>query len=216
MASNLATGFAMAGERTLLVDADMRRPGVHDVFKCQREPGLSNVLVGNAKPSESMKKSDVPGLWVMASGHIPPNPAELLASRQFRDLLRLLGEHFRLHCHRHPAGDGGHRRRRGVCVGVVFVVEAEMASRHAAKTAVEHLANGRPGSSAGYEQGQRRGPRLLLLGLCGLGLLVYEGRDVSKAREPRALVIRSPLRRRRRGSTERGSASGIGRSSWLK
>jgi capsular exopolysaccharide synthesis family protein len=145
VASNLATGFAMAGERTLLIDADMRRPCVHDVFKCQQEPGLSNVLVGNAKASESVKKSDVPGLWVMTSGHIPPNPAELLASRQFRDLLRSLGEHFDCIVIDTPpvmavtdAVVAAH-----VASGVVFVVGAEMTSRHAAKTAVEQLANGR-------------------------------------------------------------------------
>ena len=51
--SNLAIGFAQAGQRVLLIDADMRRPRVHDVFGCEQEPGLSNVLVGNAKTSES-------------------------------------------------------------------------------------------------------------------------------------------------------------------
>jgi hypothetical protein len=51
VASNLAVGLAMAGERTLLVDADMRRPRVHELFDSSQEPGLSNVLVGNAKAS---------------------------------------------------------------------------------------------------------------------------------------------------------------------
>jgi len=145
VASNLATGLAMAGKRTLLVDADMRRPCVHDLFKCPHEPGLSNVLVGNAKPSESVTKSNVPGLWVMASGHIPPNPAELLASRQFRDLLRSLGEHFDCIVLDTPpvmavtdAVVTAH-----VASGVVFVVGAEMTSRHTAKIAIEQLASGR-------------------------------------------------------------------------
>jgi succinoglycan biosynthesis transport protein ExoP len=218
VASNLATGFAMAGERTLLVDADMRRPGVHDVFKCQREPGLSNVLVGNAKPSESMKKSDVPGLWVMASGHIPPNPAELLASRQFRDLLRSLGEHFDYIVIDTPpvmvvtdAVVAAH-----VASGVVFVVEAEIVSRHAAKTAVQHLANGRARFLGGVlNKVNVEAHGYYYSDYVDSGYSYYEGRDVSRARKPRALVIRSPLRRRR-GSTERGAASGIGRSSGVK
>jgi capsular exopolysaccharide synthesis family protein len=135
----------MAGERTLLIDADMRRPDVHTLFKCPQEPGLSNVLVGNAKASESVKKSNVPGLWVMPSGHIPPNPAELLASKQFRHLVRSLGEHFDCIVIDTPpvmavtdAVLAAH-----VVSGVVFVVGAEMTSRHAAKTAIEQLVTSR-------------------------------------------------------------------------
>jgi capsular exopolysaccharide synthesis family protein len=145
VASNLATGFAMAGERTLLIDADLRRPNVHQLFKCPQEPGLSNVLVGNAKLSESLTKGDVPGLWVMASGHLPPNPAELLASKQFGELLRSLCEHFDYIVIDTPpvmavtdAVVAAH-----AASGVVFVVGAEMTSRHTAKTAVAQLANGR-------------------------------------------------------------------------
>ena len=73
------------GQRVLLIDADMRRPRVHEIFGSDQEPGLSNVLSGNAKTSEAVQQSTVTGLWLMNAGHIPPNPAELLASRRYTD-----------------------------------------------------------------------------------------------------------------------------------
>ena len=145
VASNLAIGFAQAGQRVLLIDADMRRPRVHDVFAQKQEPGLSNLMVGNAKASESVHKTAVPGLWVLAAGHNPPNPAELLGSQRFRDFLTSLKEHFDLIIVDSPpvmaVTDAA--IAANVANGVVFVVGAEMTSRHAARAAVEQLEQGR-------------------------------------------------------------------------
>jgi succinoglycan biosynthesis transport protein ExoP len=145
VASNLAIGFAQAGQRVLLIDADMRRPRVHEVFGRRQEPGLSNVMVGNAKASQSVHKTGVPGLWVMAAGHLPPNPAELLGSQRFRDFVTSLKEHFDLILIDSPpvmavtdAVIAAHAAN-----GVVFVVGSEMTSRQAARAAVEHLEQGR-------------------------------------------------------------------------
>ena len=145
VASNLAIGFAQAGQRVLLIDADMRRPRVHDVFGRKQEPGLSNLMVGNAKASQSVHKTAVPGLWVLAAGHNPPNPTELLGSQRFRDFLTSLKEHFDLIIVDSPpvmavtdAAIAAHSSS-----GVVFVVGAEMTSRHAARAAVEQLLQGR-------------------------------------------------------------------------
>src|SRR6185503_19463949 len=60
VACNLAIGLAQTGQRVLIIDSDMRRPRVHAVFNQPQEPGLSNFLVGNAKPSETMHKTNVP------------------------------------------------------------------------------------------------------------------------------------------------------------
>jgi polysaccharide biosynthesis transport protein len=145
VATNLAIGFAQAGQRVLLIDADMRRPRVHDVFGIRQEPGLSNLMVGNAKASQSVHKTAVPGLWVLAAGHIPPNPAELIGSQRFRDFLNSLKDHFDLILVDSPpvmaVTDAA--IAANVANGVVFVVGAEMTSRHAARAAVEHLAQGR-------------------------------------------------------------------------
>ncbi len=145
VASNLAIAFAQAGQRVLLIDADMRRPRVHEVFGLRQEPGLSNVMVGNAKASQSVHKTAVPGLWVLAAGHLPPNPAELLGSQRFRDFVTSLKEHFDWILIDSPpvmavtdAAIAAHAAN-----GVVFVVGAEMTSRHAARAAVEQLEQGR-------------------------------------------------------------------------
>src|SRR4051812_33070597 len=62
VATNLAVALAQANQRVLIVDADMRKPRVHDVFQHPQEPGLSNVLVGNAKASEAVRLTKVPML----------------------------------------------------------------------------------------------------------------------------------------------------------
>jgi succinoglycan biosynthesis transport protein ExoP len=145
VAANLAIGFAQAGQRVLLVDADMRRPRVHAVFGLKQEPGLSNLMVGNAKASECVRKSGVPGMWALAAGRIPPNPAELLGSQRFRDFLASLHAYFDCVIIDTPPV----MAVTDACIianvasGVVFVVGAEMTGRHAARAAVEQLEQGR-------------------------------------------------------------------------
>lgn len=144
VAANLAIGLAQAGQRVLLVDADMRRPRVHDVFGLSQEPGLSNLMVGNAKASEVVTKSaSVPGLWVLCAGRIPPNPAELLGSQRFKDFVASLNSHFDAVIIDSPpvmavtdASVVAHSAS-----GVIFVVGSEMVSRHMAKRAMEQLEN---------------------------------------------------------------------------
>lgn len=146
VAANLAIGFAQAGQRVLLIDADMRRPRVHQVFRQKQEPGLSNLMVGHSVPSACIRKSNVPGLWLLTGGRIPPNPAELLGSRRFKDFIRSLGEHFDSVIIDSPpvmaVTDAA--VAASVATGIVFVVGAEMTSRHAAKTALQQLEKGRP------------------------------------------------------------------------
>lgn len=141
VAANLAISLAQAGQRVLLIDADMRKPKVHEIFAVSQEPGLSNLLVGNAKASESVRKTGVPGLWVLAAGRTPPNPAELVGSQRFREFLTSIKEHFEWVIIDSPpvmavtdAALVAHQTS-----GVLFVVGAEMTSRHAAKRALDQL-----------------------------------------------------------------------------
>ena len=135
VATNLAVALAQAGQRVLLIDADMRKPRVHTVFEKPQEPGLSNVLVGNAKSSESLHKTAVPGLWVMPAGLHPPNPAELLGSKRFKEFLASLSQHFDWVMIDTPpvmaVTDSSVVAH--LATGVLFVVGAEMTSRHAAQ-----------------------------------------------------------------------------------
>jgi succinoglycan biosynthesis transport protein ExoP len=84
---NLAISLAMARQRVLLIDADMRRPKVHSRFGLDLEPGLSDVLVGNVQLSEAVRTTPRTTLDVLAAGTLPPNPPELLGSPQFAELM---------------------------------------------------------------------------------------------------------------------------------
>ena len=78
VACNLATIFAQQGQRTLLIDADLRRAVVNETFEIPRSPGLSDLLVGHARLGDVVRAVDVPNLFWLASGQFPPNPSELL------------------------------------------------------------------------------------------------------------------------------------------
>ncbi|MEQ1871750.1 MAG: CpsD/CapB family tyrosine-protein kinase, partial [Vicinamibacterales bacterium] len=141
--ANLAVSLAQSGLRVLLVDADMRRPRVHEIFAVDQEPGFSNVLSGNAKVAEAIKKSPIQGLWLMTAGHIPPNPAELLGSPRYVDFLASLDDHFDWVVVDTPpvmvVADSlvvGNQ-----ATGVIFVVGADQTSRHTARNAVDQLTN---------------------------------------------------------------------------
>lgn len=86
-AANLAVVYAQAGNKVLLIDADMRKPTVHYTFRLNNLRGLSNVLIGDCALEQASSSSDVDHLDVLTSGPIPPNPAELLGSKQMKQTL---------------------------------------------------------------------------------------------------------------------------------
>jgi capsular exopolysaccharide synthesis family protein len=141
VAANLAIGMAMTGQRVLLIDADMRRPRVHEAIKIERDPGLSNFLVGAVKATDVVRKTSVPNFYVLPAGNTPPNPAELLGSKRFVDFISSLRQHFDLVVIDTPpvmavtdAAVIGYRAS-----GVLFVVAADATSRHAAQAALDQL-----------------------------------------------------------------------------
>lgn len=87
-AANLAVVYAQQEMKTLLIDADLRKPTVHYTFRLNNLNGLSNVLINESTLEEAVNKSDIEHLDVLTSGPIPPNPAELLASNRMRDVLQ--------------------------------------------------------------------------------------------------------------------------------
>jgi len=87
VASNLGIVMAQMGKRVLLVDGDLRRPMVNKIFGMEREPGLTEVIVGEERLEEVVRGSEVKGLDVLVSGHIPPNPSELLGSVRMRRVI---------------------------------------------------------------------------------------------------------------------------------
>ncbi|CAM4240613.1 CpsD/CapB family tyrosine-protein kinase [Lacicoccus alkaliphilus] len=87
-AANLAIAYAQSGKRTLLVDADLRRPTTHYTFEVGNQRGLSTVIVNDMPAGDVVKQTDIENLEILTSGPIPPNPSELLSSRKMNLLLR--------------------------------------------------------------------------------------------------------------------------------
>ena len=145
VASNLAIGFATAGQRVLLLDADMRRPRMHELLGTAQEPGLSNALVGNAPVAEAIRKSEVPGLCVVPAGRVPPNPAELLGSRAFKEMLAGVRTQFDWIVIDTPPvmAVTDPNVIASLTDGVVFVIGAEMTSYKVARRAIEQLERSR-------------------------------------------------------------------------
>jgi len=86
-AANIAMALAYGGSRVLLVDADMRRPGLHRPLRLTNERGLSQVLIGQARVRDVIQRTVDPNLLAITAGKTPPNPSELLSSERMKTLL---------------------------------------------------------------------------------------------------------------------------------
>lgn len=97
--SNLAITYANLGKKTLLLDADLRRPVIHRVFGLDKEKGLTQYLAGATDDFNSLiQKTDIPNLFVVTSGIVPPNPSELLGSKKMADLIDQLEKEYDMVC----------------------------------------------------------------------------------------------------------------------
>jgi capsular exopolysaccharide synthesis family protein len=90
----LAVNFAQLGMKVLLIDSDLRNPSAHRLLRREAERGLTNYLVGGAIAPDVLQETDVSGLHFIASGPLPPNPAELLAGQNMARLLSSASENF--------------------------------------------------------------------------------------------------------------------------
>lgn len=94
VAANLAVTFSQLGERTVLVDGNLRDPGLHKVFGLKERASLSDLLNGRRPAKPFDRSADLPGLFIMQVGAPPPNPLELLQQPMFGILLRELQREF--------------------------------------------------------------------------------------------------------------------------
>jgi capsular exopolysaccharide synthesis family protein len=85
--ANLAMAMALDSKRVIIVDADLRRPSMHKLFKVDSSPGLTDVLVGNCDLDQVIRPTGVDNVSVISAGSPPPNPAELLGSSAMGRLL---------------------------------------------------------------------------------------------------------------------------------
>ena len=90
LASNLAITMALAGQRTLIIDADLRKPKQHKIFNASSEPGLASVLAGTVRLDEAIQPGSVTGLDLLSCGPLVPNPSEILNSETFALILESL------------------------------------------------------------------------------------------------------------------------------
>jgi capsular exopolysaccharide synthesis family protein len=92
--ANMAISFAQLGDRVLIVDADLRKPRLHKIFKVRNRAGLSDVLAGRATADDAIQKTAIDNLLILPSGPHPPNPAELLNAKRMKDLLDEMRKRF--------------------------------------------------------------------------------------------------------------------------
>lgn len=132
VAANLAVVFSQLGERTLLVDADLRNPRQHHLFRQQNSPGLSNILAGRAGVDRIRRVAGMENLALLTAGTVPPNPQELLGRPAFADLLNTVDAQYDvILVDTPPALDCSDAQTLGSRIGGALIV----ARRHHAKTA---------------------------------------------------------------------------------
>ncbi len=91
---NTAIALSQTGAQVLIIDADLRKPRIHKIFNHENGMGLSNFLSGHGDLESVVKKSEVPNLFYIPSGPIPPNPSELLGSNLFKKMVESLEARF--------------------------------------------------------------------------------------------------------------------------
>lgn len=96
VSANFAAVLASAGKRVLLIDADLRKGHLNQYFGTSRGGGLSELIAGSLKPAEAVRREMLPNLDVITTGLLPPNPAELLLSGAFANLLESLSADYDL------------------------------------------------------------------------------------------------------------------------
>jgi len=140
-AVTLAKNFSQLGMRVLLVDADLRKPTLHKYFEIDPSVGLTNFLTGTDIPPGALQNTSLPGLTLMASGPLPPNPAELLASPKMLSLLTIAGQEYDLLIIDGPpvAGLADAPLLASMIVGTLMVIDAKKTRKGAVKAALKRL-----------------------------------------------------------------------------
>lgn len=91
--ANLAIAMAQGQRTTILIDADLRRPAIHDLFAMPNDQGLTSLILDKASLDDPpLVETAVEGLWVLPSGPLPPNPADILGSRRMNSTIAAFRE----------------------------------------------------------------------------------------------------------------------------
>lgn len=138
---NMGITMAQSGSRVLIIDTDMRRPRIHKAFGVPNDVGVSSLVVGEGKIDDAVKSTEVPGLFVMPCGPVPPNPAELLHTKAFADLLEQLNARYdKIILDSPPVGAVADAAVLATLVdGTVLVLKAGVTNREVARRTVRTL-----------------------------------------------------------------------------
>jgi capsular exopolysaccharide synthesis family protein len=138
--ANIGVSLARLKQRVVLIDADLRKPRLHELFGEDQQPGLANVLTGKTTPHDC-RKTKIPGLWLMPAGSMSHNPADLLGSQRFEKLVAYLRQHFDWIVIDSPPAlavtDASLISQ--VASGVLVVIDCSRTSRGLASAAVQQL-----------------------------------------------------------------------------
>ena len=140
-AVNTAVSLTQTGSRVILIDADMRKPRLHQIFGTNGGAGLSNFLSGSASLKEVIRETAVPNLFVVPCGAVPPNPAELILSDRLRRMIEALSQYFDFVILDSPPllNVSDARILSTACEASILVVKAFSTSRHLVKRALEDI-----------------------------------------------------------------------------
>lgn len=95
--ANMAVAMAQTGKKVIIVDCDLRRPAQYKIFNTGRSGGVTNILVEDEATIEKyVHETEIPNLFLLASGPLPPNPSELLGSDKMIDLIEWLRQRFNI------------------------------------------------------------------------------------------------------------------------
>ncbi|MDF1519285.1 MAG: polysaccharide biosynthesis tyrosine autokinase [Brevefilum sp.] len=141
IASNLALTIAQSGKKTLLLDADMRRPNVHSFFGIYNRVGLSDLLRNNLQFDQIVKPhGSSPNLHIITSGSLPPNPAELLGSKKMKTLLETFKQDFdMIIMDTSPMVVADPQILATRCDGVIFIVQPGMTRSNHLSSSIQQL-----------------------------------------------------------------------------
>ncbi len=139
--ANLGVVLAQVGKNTLVMDCDLRKPAMHKIFGIRNFYGVVDALAGEEMPEGEWPEA-VPGLKVAPAGLIPPNPAELLSSKRFADLLGGVREKFDYVLIDAPSVGGPFPDSSILAVqadGVLLVLDSQNTRRRSSREAVRYL-----------------------------------------------------------------------------
>lgn len=142
-AANLAVSFSQLGGRTLLVDADMRNPRQHEIFGIEGGAGLSGILSGRVESNVIRPVEDLPSLFILPVGTLPPNPLELVERPAFDLLIRELTQKFDFVIVDTPAAELGadHAVIAARCGAALILARKDNARLSAVRDLAETLSN---------------------------------------------------------------------------